>query len=195
MLLVTGRILAELEVEFPKLADRFHMVIAENGCVLSTAEWSRSLADPVDPALLERLHAAGVAVRRGQVLLATDAGARHAALDPVEALRLDVHLVRNRTALMLMPTGITKGTGLHEALVELGLSRHNTLAVGDVENDDALLAAAGLGVAVGNAVDSLRRHADLVDSPRYPCFMDRRPCPRAHVDGVSAGRCPCEASR
>jgi hypothetical protein len=138
------------------------MVVAENGCVLRTADWARSLAEPVDPALLERLHAAGVAVRRGQVLLATEADARHAALDAVEALGLDVHLVRNRSALMLMPPGITKGTGLRDALGELGVSRHNTLAVGDAENDHALLAAAGLGVAVGNAVDSLRRHADLV---------------------------------
>lgn len=162
MLLVTGRILADLEVEFPGLADRFDMVVAENGCVIRTTDWTRTLADPVDPALLERLHTAGVAVRRGRVLLATDADARHAVLDAVEALGLDVHLMRNRSAMMLIPPGITKGTGLQQALAELGVSRHNTLAVGDAENDHALLAAAGLGVAVGNAVDSLRRHADLV---------------------------------
>jgi hypothetical protein len=91
-----------------------------------------------------------------------DAGADHTALDAVETLGLDVHLVRNRSALMLMPAGVSKGTGLREALAELDVSRHNTVAVGDAENDHALLAAAGLGVAVANAVDSLRRHADLV---------------------------------
>ena len=53
--------------------------------MLRAAGWTRSLAGPVDPALLERLQAAGVAVRCGQVLLATDAD-RHAALDVVEAL-------------------------------------------------------------------------------------------------------------
>lgn len=162
VLLVTGRILADLDVEFPNLADRFDVVVAENGCVLRTADWTRPLAEPVAPALLDRLHDAGIGVRRGQVLLATDASADHIALDAIESLGLDVHLVRNRGALMLMPAGITKGTGLRAGLAELDISPHNALAVGDAENDHALLGAAELGVAVGNAVESLRRYADLV---------------------------------
>ena len=162
VLLVTGRILSDLDVEFPGLANRFDLVVAENGCVLRGANGSRLLADPVEPALLERLHDVGIGVSRGQVLLATAADAGHIALDAIESLGLDVHLVRNRGALMLMPAGITKGTGLREGLAELGISPHNSLAVGDAENDYALLGAAELGVAVGNAVKSLREHADLV---------------------------------
>ncbi len=96
------------------------------------------------------------------MLLACDATADHIALDAVQSLGLDVALVRNRAALMLIPAGITKGTGLREALAELGISPHNTIAVGDAENDHAMLAAAGLGVAVANAVDALRGVADLV---------------------------------
>ena len=162
LLLVTGRILSELDVEFPGLAAHFDVVVAENGCVLRQNGLARPLADPLAPQLLDRLHAAGVAARRGLVLLATDASADHLALDAIESLGLDVHLVRNRGALMLMPPGVTKGTGLREALAELGISPHNTLAVGDAENDQALLGAAELGVAVHNAVPSLRDFADLV---------------------------------
>lgn len=162
MLLVTGRILADLDIEFAGLADRFDLVVGENGCVLRAADWTRPLADPLEPALLNRLHQAGVRVRRGEVILAADGGADHVALDAIESLGLDVHLVRNRDALMLLPAGVTKGTGLREALAEIGVSPHNTIAVGDAENDHALLATAGLGVAVGNAVESLRQRADLV---------------------------------
>jgi len=126
VLLVTGRILADLDVEFPNLADRFDVVVAENGCVLRTADWTRPLADPLEPTLLDRLHDSGIGVRRGQVLLATHASADHVALDAIESLGLDVHLVRNRAALMLMPAGITKGTGLREGLAELDISPHNT---------------------------------------------------------------------
>ncbi|MCW2812042.1 MAG: hypothetical protein JWP61_2500 [Friedmanniella sp.] len=166
VLLVTGRILSQLDVEFPGLADHFDVVVAENGCVLRTTAGSRTLAEPVDDTLLQRLHAAGLLVRRGEVLLDTYAGSDHVVLDAVESLGLDVQLVRNRNALMLLPAGVTKGTGLREALAELGISPHNTIAVGDAENDHAMLAVAGLGVAVANAVESLRRRADLVlDAP------------------------------
>lgn len=63
---------------------------------------------------------------------------------------------------MVLPAGVSKATGLLAALIELGISPHNTLAVGDAENDLALLEAAEVGVAVANAVPSLRAHADLV---------------------------------
>ncbi len=68
----------------------------------------------------------------------------------------------NRGELMILPAGISKGTGLLAALSELGVSPHNVLAVGDAENDLALLQVAEIGVAVANAVPSLVEHADLV---------------------------------
>jgi hypothetical protein len=63
---------------------------------------------------------------------------------------------------MLVPSGVNKQTGLAAALAELGLSMRNTVAVGDAENDHAMLAAAECGVAVANALDSLKERADLV---------------------------------
>jgi hypothetical protein len=115
----------------------------------------------VDPVLLDRLHDAGFGAARGEVILATGAEARHVALEVIESLGMDVHLVRNRGALMLIPTEVSKGTGLRTALAELAISPHNALAVGDAENDQAMFGAVELGVAVGNAVEWLRQHADL----------------------------------
>ena len=63
---------------------------------------------------------------------------------------------------MLLPPGVTKGTGLFRALGELGISYHNTVAVGDAENDHALFDVSELAVAVANAVPSLIEHADVV---------------------------------
>jgi hypothetical protein len=73
-----------------------------------------------------------------------------------------VQLVRNRGALMLLPPGVSKGTGLLEALAELGISPHSAVAVGDAENDHSLVESCELGVAVANAVPSLQDHADVV---------------------------------
>jgi hypothetical protein len=160
--LVTGRILDELEHDFPRLVERFDAVVAENGAVLIVAGDIQDLAPPVDDALARALDERHVAFRRGRVLLACDAVHASTVMEADVALGLDCQIVRNRDALMVLPAGVSKGTGLLAALAELGVSEHNALAVGDAENDLALLEAAELGVAVANAVPSLREHADLV---------------------------------
>jgi phosphoglycolate phosphatase (TIGR01487 family) len=161
-LLVTGRILEELEREYPGLSHGFDAVVLENGAVLASAAGLRDLARPVERELVQSLAAAGVRVRRGRVLLACDARDAVATLEAIERLGLDCQLVHNRGALMVLPAGVSKGTGLTAALEELGISAHNVIAVGDAENDLALLEVAEIGVAVANAVPSLRRHADVV---------------------------------
>src|SRR5262249_46053610 len=46
----------------------------------------------------------------------------------------------------------------------LGYSPHNTVAIGDAENDHALLSVCECGAAVGNAIPALKDRADLVMS-------------------------------
>ena len=71
-------------------------------------------------------------------------------------------LVFNKGALMLLPGGVTKGTGLDAALTVLALSRHNMVGVGDAENDHAFLAMSECAVAVADAIPALRERADYV---------------------------------
>jgi len=96
------------------------------------------------------------------VILGCAAVHDHVVLDEVRRLGADYQLVRNRGALMIIPVGITKGTGLAAALDEIGLSPHSTIGIGDAENDHALLEVCEIGVAVANAVDALKRHADVI---------------------------------
>lgn len=96
------------------------------------------------------------------MLLACSAADEAAILDEVRQQGLDCQLLRNRGELMVLPAGVTKGTGLFEALGDLGLSHHNTLGVGDAENDHSLINVCEFGVAVANAIPSLRERADLV---------------------------------
>ena len=63
---------------------------------------------------------------------------------------------------MVLPSGVNKATGLGAALAELGLSPHNVVAVGDAENDHALLQSCECGAAVANALPALKARADLV---------------------------------
>jgi hydroxymethylpyrimidine pyrophosphatase-like HAD family hydrolase len=163
LILVTGRILAELEQVFPEARESFDAIVAENGAVVWQATRGvRTAALPVSVALEEALRGRGIPVRRGQVLLATAAVYDQAILQEIARLGLGDQLVHNRAALMVLPSGITKGTGLLEALDDLGVSHHSTIGAGDAENDHSLLDVCELGVAVANAVDGLKARADVV---------------------------------
>ena len=162
VILVTGRIMSELRAVFPEVDEHVDAVVAENGAVLVTHGGVRLLAAPIGRAVSAALTGRGIAHRSGQVLIAGAAADEPAALEVVRELGLDCRLVPNRGELMVLPAGVTKGSGLREALGELGLSSHNAIGVGDAENDHSLLDACEVGVAVANAVDALRAHADLV---------------------------------
>ena len=162
VIVVTGRILSELQAVFPDAWDHVDAIVAENGAVLATRAGVRLLAAPVGRAVSAGLAARGVAHRSGQVLVACAAADEPAASEVIRELGLDCRLVRNRGELMILPAGVTKGSGLIEALDDMGLSRHNAIGVGDAENDHSLLDACEVGVAVANAVDAIRAHADVV---------------------------------
>ncbi len=162
LVLVTGRIVAELAAVFPDFEDHVDAVVAENGAVLSRRGRTVHLARPIDPRLLDALDAAGVANRRGEVIAAASATDYDVICREVRRLGLTVTIALNRNELMLVPAGVTKTTGLRVALSALDLSIHDTVAVGDADNDVDLLEAAELGVAVATAVPALRERADLV---------------------------------
>ncbi len=64
--------------------------------------------------------------------------------------------------LELVPKGINKGDGLSRLAAHYGIKRECVMAVGDGINDDSMIQWAGLGVAMGNAVESLKKVADVV---------------------------------
>lgn len=64
--------------------------------------------------------------------------------------------------LEIIPHNINKGQGLREICRLLGISPQQTIAFGDAENDIPMLHAAGMGVAMGNAAESVKAAADRV---------------------------------
>jgi hydroxymethylpyrimidine pyrophosphatase-like HAD family hydrolase len=166
MILVTARTFDDLEAAFPGLWSEFDAVVTENGAVLHVGAEARPLASPVDPSVGRTLADRGITARTGRVLLALAREDAATAVEVIADLGLDCQVVHNRGVAMILPAGVTKGTGLLAALDELGLSAHNAIAVGDAENDLALLQTTEIGVAVANAVPSLAAQADLrLESP------------------------------
>src|SRR3984885_623033 len=61
VIVVTGRILSELQAAFPDALDHVDAIVAENGAVLASQAGVRPLAAPVGRSVSARLDARGVA--------------------------------------------------------------------------------------------------------------------------------------
>lgn len=72
------------------------------------------------------------------------------------------HLRTNLHHLEVMPKGVTKATGLKHMVKGMGINMDEIIAFGDFDNDAAMLAEVGLGVAVENACDLAKQNADLI---------------------------------
>lgn len=163
VLLVTGRILDELH----RVAGDLHFVdgvVAENGAVIHfpPSDYTTVLAPPPPASVVKGLRERGIALTVGQCLV--DAAAVDAVhiLDLIHTLQLPLVLAFNRGRVMILPQGVSKATGLHLALDMLRLSPRNAVAVGDAENDHALLQLAEVGAAVEWGSEALRAAADVV---------------------------------
>lgn len=58
--------------------------------------------------------------------------------------------------------GVNKGLAVRDVARFLGISIDETMAIGDGDNDVPMLTAAGIGIAMGNSTDDVKRKADYV---------------------------------
>ena len=64
--------------------------------------------------------------------------------------------------LEIVPMGIDKAKGLSILLDKIGMKREELIAFGDGYNDTPMLQFAGMGVAMGNAAEEIKKAADMV---------------------------------
>lgn len=164
LILVTGRELSNILHLFPHL-DLFERVVVENGALLyrpDTRE-EKILGEPPNPKLIELLHERGVSpLGVGHVIVATREPNEKIALETIHELGLELQVTFNEGAVMILPSGVNKASGLNAALSELHLSPHNAVGIGNAENDHAFLSKCECGVAVANALPMLMERADFV---------------------------------
>jgi hypothetical protein len=161
--LVTGRELPDLFSVFPH-CDLCDWIVAENGAVLYKPSTKKEtcLAAAPTPCFVDALHASEVPVSVGRSIIATVQPYETKVLDAIRDCGLEMQLTFNKGAVMVLPSGVNKSTGLAAALEQMRLSARNVVAIGDGENDHALLGHVEARVAVANAVDTLKQEADWV---------------------------------
>lgn len=72
--------------------------------------------------------------------------------------------------LEIQPYGISKGAGLRKLMETENIDREQCAALGDGENDLSMIIEAGTGVAMKNAMSTLKDAADLITE--YSCTED-----------------------
>ncbi|MCM5558393.1 HAD family hydrolase [Pleomorphomonas sp. JP5] len=165
MILVSGRRLQNI-LPICNVLDLFDRLILENGAVSYCPKTGTDHL--IAPAVNERFLAElerdlpGAPLFIGRSMVATSA--RNA--DSVEMLiqsgGYDLYTVGCGGRVLVLPRGVSKGSGLSHALADLGLGRDQVVAVGDEENDIDLIAGCALSAAVGNASPQLKAAADIV---------------------------------
>ncbi len=185
IILVTGRTLANLP-DHDLFAELCEAIVSENGAAIYFPR--RDAVElpfgRLSPMLLKSLQAIEIPLERGMAIAATHVPYDREILKVLHYAGGGATVEYNRGAVMVLPPGATKGTGLRYALHELGYSPHNVVACGDAENDQSLFAVSELAVAVANATPALQALADVVLSLPDGAGV------RMFVTALLAGRIP-----
>jgi HAD superfamily hydrolase (TIGR01484 family) len=183
LILITGRELDDwLSIfEQPSL---FDWVVAENGAVLYHPERQdvKLLSDPPPAEFVEALRnrvgtgaeiaqasgefakyiEAGRLFSMGRIIVATWQPYDQTATELIQEMGLDLQVIMNKRAVMVLPRGIDKAFGLRAAAEEIGVTPDQIIGVGDAENDLHFLELCGYSVAVANALPSVKQQVNWV---------------------------------
>jgi hydroxymethylpyrimidine pyrophosphatase-like HAD family hydrolase len=119
-----------------------------------------------------RLHERGLPLQVGKAIVATWEPHENEVLQTIKEMGLELQVIFNKGAVMILPSGVNKATGLRAAAERLSLSLEQIVGIGDAENDHAFLKICGYSVAVANALPTIREEVDWVTE-------------RDHGDGVT----------
>lgn len=166
LVLVTGRRLEPILDLFPDVS-LFDRIVAENGALLFHPKSGEEtlLADTPPIEVADELRKRGVhRLETGRCILATWQPYETISLAVIRDLGVDLQIIFNKDAVMLLPSGVNKASGLLKALHQLGFSPQNVVAIGDAENDEAMMRSCSVAVAVDNALPRVKQIADIVVS-------------------------------
>ena len=165
LILVTGRTRGQLDAVIGGAAAVFDRCVLENGALLldPATGSERLLCEPISGRLVDELRRRGVGpLTVGRGLVATDVAHLGQVERAITDLGLGLHTVVNVDTVMVLPSGVNKASGARVALAEVGETPSACVAVGDAENDVALLEMAGCGVALANSLPCVAAVADLI---------------------------------
>ena len=164
LIMVTGRRLDNLYDVFPQVKS-FDCIVAENGALVSYPATGKTilLGNSPPESLIEALQQRQVEpLSIGRGIVSTQIPHDTTVIEVIKELGLSWQISYNKGAVMLLPEGVDKDSGLNHALRQMNLDARQVVGVGDGENDLPLLNLCGLSVSVKNALPVLKDCSDWV---------------------------------
>jgi len=163
--IISGRDLSFLQNVNEELSNVFSFLVAENGAIsyFSDSKEKNVLGKDWTEKARKVFRNSDIPLHFAEIMFATRIEYASQISELLLKTGLDAKLVPNKDSLMILPPDVDKGTGVSSAVQHFGSTRKLFLTCfGDGENDLALFAPADLRVAVANAVDALKKIADIV---------------------------------
>lgn len=157
------------DVEAMGLLAEVDGVVAENGAVVCVPTESVMQVLHADFGELARaaLGALAADLDWGRVIGSGPRGLALRASERLTAAGVAHAIESNADEIMLLPPGVSKASGADICLERLGLAASEAWAIGDGDNDAALLRWAKLGAAPANASAAARAAADVLIAAPY----------------------------
>jgi hydroxymethylpyrimidine pyrophosphatase-like HAD family hydrolase len=168
LFMVTGRRFGDAELG--PLEGVFSGIAWENGAVLhhTTTDEVYLPFGHIDPRLVEALELAQVPLEYGRAIVSTGNSHDKSVWQVLSDWGGDAVVTHDKGITRVLPPGTAKGAGLERLLGLCGFSPRNLVSFGDGEGDLSLLQVGETGVAVADAVPSLKEVADLVTGQPGP---------------------------
>ncbi|MEJ2736061.1 MAG: HAD hydrolase family protein [Anaerolineae bacterium] len=168
LFMVTGRRFGDAELD--SLEDVFTGIAWENGAVLhhiTTNEVYLPFGH-IDRRLVAAMELAQVPLEHGRAIVSTGSAHDETVWQVLGDWGGDAVVTHDKGLTRVVPPGTAKGAGLERLLGLCGFSPRNLVSFGDGEGDLSLLQVGETGVAVADAVSSLKGVADLVTGQPGP---------------------------
>lgn len=130
IILVTGRELKDLKNVFPEI-ELFDLIVAENGALIFDPKTRNEilLGERPPQNFIDELIQNNVApLSIGKVIVATWEPNEAIVLQAIHHAHIEYQVIFNKGAVMVLPPGINKASGLQAALDHLQMSAHNAVA-------------------------------------------------------------------
>ncbi|HEY9865449.1 MAG TPA: HAD family hydrolase [Candidatus Obscuribacterales bacterium] len=188
LILITGRQLDNL-IDYVPIIHRFDWVIAENGAVLyqPSTQVEKILAERPSEVFInclrdriyqkeKQLQNQGISeefsqiiqtqaleiLGIGRVIITTWEPYLEITQKTIQELGVNLKIIANKGAVMILPEGINKASGLQAIAELINLSPDKIVGVGDAENDCDFLEQCGYSVAVANALPEVKKRVNWV---------------------------------
>src|ERR1700730_2033497 len=118
LVMVTGRELSDLQ-SVCRVLDKFEWIVAENGALLDRPSdgFTQLLCAVASADLAQKLAEAGAhPLSVGRAIIATREPYERVAIELIKKLGLELQIIFNKGAVMILPTGVNKATGLAPVL-------------------------------------------------------------------------------